>query len=299
MTPTRATPEAGARPSEPRRPGRTRARGRRGRPNVLAGLAALVWLVIVAVPLYSMVTSTLRRTEDYLDAGPLDLPTAPTFENYLSVVDKGFVQALINTVLVTVATVALVLVVAVPAGFAVVRSRSRLASTGFRLFLLGLAIPAQATIVPVYLMITRLSLYDSLLAVVLPTAAFALPVAVLILSSAMRDVSEEVYEAMALDGASTTRVLFGLVVPLSRAGITTVGIYTALQAWNGFLFPLVLTQSEDKRVLTLALWEFRSQFGVNVPGLLAAVVLSGLPIFVAYLFARRALVNGLMGVGGK
>ena len=197
------------------------------------------------------------------------------------------------------ATVAIVLVLSVPVAYVAVRTRSRLSSLAFRTFLLGVAIPAQAVIVPLYLMISKMGLYDTLLAIILPTAAFSMPVAVLVLSGTMRDVSEEMYEAMALDGATPFRMLWQLAVPLSRAGISTVAIFSALQAWNGFLFPLILTQSEEQRVLTLGLFTFMSQFGVNIPAMLAAIVLSVVPIFAVYLVARRALVNGLMGVGGK
>lgn len=284
-------------PGQP--PPRQRRARRRERPHLLAGLAAASWLVIVGLPLYSLVSNTMRHRDDYLDGGPLALPRAFSWHNYVEVFDNGFLRYLGNTVVVTVGTVVLVLLLAVPTGYAVVRSRSRLVSVGFRVFLLGLAIPAQATIIPLYLMITRANLYDSLLAVILPTAAFAMPVAVLILSSSMRDISEELYEAMALDGASARRVLVSLVLPMSKAGIGTVGIYTALSAWNGFLFPLILTQAPERRVLTMALWDYQTEYGVNVPALMTAVLLSALPIFVAYLLMRRSLVNGLMGVGGK
>jgi xylobiose transport system permease protein len=182
----------------------------------------------------------------------------------------------------------------------IVRSRGGWSGLAFRAFVLGLAIPAQATIIPLYLLITRMHLYDTLLAIILPTAAFAMPVCVLILTGSMRDIPEDLYEAMALDGASPARVLVQLVIPLARGGIATAAIYTALlQAWNGFLFPLILTQSDNKRVLTLGLYNYIGQFRVDIPALLAAVVLSGVPIFAAYLLARRALINSLVGVGGR
>ncbi len=188
----------------------------------------------------------------------------------------------------------------VPLAYVAVRTRTVWAGGAFRLFLLGVAIPAQAVVVPLYLMIAKLDLYDSLLAVILPTAAFAMPVSVLILTGTLRDISEDLYEAMALDdGASATRMLFQLVIPMTKGGISTVVVYSALQAWNGFLFPLIFTQSDGPRVLTLGLFNYVSQFGVNIPALLASVVLSGIPIFAVYLVARRALVGGLMGVGGK
>lgn len=274
-------------------------RRRHRRPNVLAGLCALLWLVVVAVPVYNLVANTVRTREDYLDGGPLALPHAISWENYRQVLGGGFLRYFGNTLVVTAGSVALVLLLATPTAYSVIRSRSRFVAGGFRIFLLGLAIPAQAVVIPLYLMIIRLHLYDSLLAVILPTAAFSLPVAVLILTSGMRDISEELYEAMALDGASPRKVLVSLVLPLSKASLGTVGIYSALSAWNGFLFPLILTQSADRRVLTMALWNYQTEFGVNVPGLMTAVLLSALPIFVAYLLMRKSLVNGLMGVGGK
>ncbi|MER7728716.1 carbohydrate ABC transporter permease [Streptomyces sp. NPDC096323] len=275
------------------------ARRRRKWGNPLAGLGSLVWLLLVVVPLYTLVSSSLMHQDEALNGEPLAIPTDPTLDNYRTVLDSGFSGMLTNTAIVAVATVAIVLLLSVPVAYVAVRTRSRLSSLAFRTFLLGVAIPAQAVIVPLYLLISKMGLYDSLPAIILPTAAFAMPVAVLILSGTMRDVSEEMYEAMALDGASPLRMLWQMAIPMSKAGISTVAIYTALQAWNGFLFPLILTQSEENRVLTLGLFNFMSQFGVNVPAVLAAIVLSVVPIFAVYLVARKALVNGLMGVGGK
>ncbi|WP_069812343.1 carbohydrate ABC transporter permease [Streptomyces sp. TP-A0874] len=285
-------PSAPPAPTALRRPNRPRA-------NLPGGLGALVWLAVVGVPLYALLAATFKEKSDYLDNGPLALPSDPTLGNYAKVWHSGFPTYLLNTALVTVAVVAIVIALAVPVGYAVVRSRSLLSRAAFRAFLLGLAIPSQAVIIPVYLVITQLRLYDTLLAVILPTAAFSLPVCVLILAGSMRDIDEEMYEAMAVDGAGQTRTLLRLVIPMSRAGISTVGVYAALQAWNGFLFPLILTQSASQRVLTLGLYDYVAEFRVDTPALLTAVVLSMLPIFVVYLFARRQLINGLMGVGGK
>lgn len=291
-----AAPQHRAAPTAPRRgrPVRRRSRG-----NPVVGVGSLIWLVIVLVPLYTLVSASLMHQDEALNGDPLAIPSDPTLDNYSFVLDSGFLSLIGNTAIVAVATVALVLVLSVPVAYVAVRTRSRLSSLAFRTFLLGVAIPAQAVIVPLYLMIGKMGLYDTLWAIILPTAAFAMPVAVLVLSGTMRDVSEEMYEAMALDGASPFRMLWQLAVPLSKAGISTVAIFSALQAWNGFLFPLILTQSEEQRVLTLGLFNFMSQFGVNIPAVLAAIVLSVIPIFAVYLVARRALINGLMGVGGK
>lgn len=294
---SRTVPHTESRPA-PARPDAA-ARRRLPRVNVLGGLGAAVWLVVVALPLYYLLASSLRRREDYLSAGALSAPGS-TLENYGQVLGSGFGTYLLNNVIVTVAAVAIVLGLAAPAGYAIVRSPSRLVRGAFSVMLLGLAIPAQATIVPIYLMITRMHLYDSLLAVILPTAAFVLPMAILVLTSVMRDIPRELFESMSLDGAGPFRVLMALVVPLSRPGLVTVGIYTALNAWNGFIFPLVLTQDPSVRTLTLGLWDFQGALGTrNIPAILAAVTLSMLPLLAVYLFGRRHLLRGLTAGFGR
>jgi len=304
-TATRPEAPRSRRPVPPAAPPVRHDQGLRGRLrrvrkwNVPAGIASLVWLVIVGLPLYVLVLATLRDRDAYYDEGSLSAPTGLTLDNYRTVLGSDFFTYLLNTAIVTVATAAVVVVLSVCVGYTVVRTMSRTSQRIFQFFLLGLAIPAQAVIIPIYLLITQLNLYDSLLAIILPTSAFCLPVCVLILAGTMRDIEEEMYESMALEGAGQARVLLQLVVPLSRGGISTVAVYAALQAWNNFLFPLILTQSRESRVLTLGLYDYVGQFRVDIPALLAAVVLSIVPIFVVYLFARRQLINGLMGVGGR
>lgn len=286
-------------PSAPPRPSSAPRRRPRWRPNLLGGLGAGAWLVVVGVPLYFLVVTSVRASSDYLADGPTAPPSSLTAENYVEVLTSEFPRYFVNNVLVTAACVAIVLVLALPAAYAIVRSRSRAVSVGFSVLLLGLAVPAQAVIVPLYLMITQLRLYDSLLAVVLPTAAFALPLSVVVLTSSLRDLPEELFEAATTDGAGPARTLFSLVLPLSRPGLATVGIFTALQAWNGFLFPLVLTQDPAVRVLTLGLWDFQGQYGTDVPLVTAAVTLSLAPLLVVYLLGRRYLLAGLTAGAGK
>ncbi len=271
----------------------------RRRPNFLAGLGSLFWLFIVGLPLYAMLTATLQSRSDYAANGPLGFPKHFTLDNYIDDFSSGFGEYFLNTAIVTLSVVAIVLLVVPPLSYAIVRARGRSTMAVFRLFLLGLAIPAQAVIVPMFYVISKAGLYDNLIGVILPTAAFSLPVCALILTGVMRDITPELYEAMAMDGAKPRRVFFQLVLPLSKGGLSTIVVFSALQAWNGFLFPLVLTQSDSTKVITLGLYNFQTAYGINVPGLLAAVVLSMLPILLVYLFARRTLVQGLMGVGGK
>ncbi|MFI6938961.1 carbohydrate ABC transporter permease [Streptomyces sp. NPDC050418] len=271
----------------------------RSRPNYLAGFGSLLWLFLVGLPLYVMLIATFQSRTQYAANGPLAFPEEFTLDNYLNDLNEGFAQYFLNTVLVTAAVVGIVLLLIPPLAYAIVRNQGRTTGAVFRLFLLGLAIPSQAVIVPMFYVISEAGLYDNLIGVILPTAAFAMPVCALILTGVMRDITPDLYEAMTVDGASPLRTFFQLVLPLSKSGLSTVVVFSALQAWNGFLFPLVLTQSAENKVITMGLYDFQTEHGVDIPGMLAAVVLSMLPILLVYLFARRALVQGLMGVGGK
>ena len=270
------------------------------RVNPFGALGGLVWLAIVIIPLYWVVVTSLRSQAGFFGSSQLALPNPLTFGNYHLVLSSQFGTYLRNSVIVTAAAVLMVLLVAVMASHGIVRSgKHRVTWTAFNVFLLGLAIPLQATIIPVYYVITRLHLYDTLLAVILPSAAFAIPVSVLILVNFLRDVPGELFEAMRVDGAGEWKMLWTLVVPLARPALVAVGIYDALIVWNGFLFPLILTQSPGNAVLPLALFNYEGQYAINVPAILAAVVLSLLPLLALYAVARRQLLGGLTAGMGK
>ncbi|TDC49243.1 carbohydrate ABC transporter permease [Jiangella ureilytica] len=268
-------------------------------PNVLGALGGLFWLVVTVVPIYYLLLTSLRSQQDYYVENPLLPPSSPTLDAYRLVLENDFLRYLSNSVIVTVVTVAVVLAVSLMASYYLVRSGTPLARGSLRVVLLGLAIPVQATIIPVYYLIIRLGLYDSLLALMLPAIAFAIPISVLIIVNFVRDIPAELFESMRADGAGDWRILWSLVTPLSRPALITVGVYEALQVWNGFLFPLILTQSSSVRVLPLSLWTYQGQFAVNVPAVLAAVTLSALPVLAAFIVGRRYLVSGLTAGFGK
>ncbi|TDE01035.1 carbohydrate ABC transporter permease [Jiangella asiatica] len=271
----------------------------RERPNVIGALGGLLWLLVTIVPVYYLVLTSLRRQQAYYAENPLLPPAAPTLGAYRLVLENDFLRYLTNSVIVTVVAVALVLATSLMASYYLVRSGSRLSRGVLSVVLLGLAIPVQATIVPVYYLIVRLGLYDSLFALILPAVAFAIPISVLIIVNFVRDIPAELFESMHADGAGHWRILHSLVLPLSRPALVTVGVYEALQVWNGFLFPLILTQSSSVRVLPLSLWTYQGQFAVNVPAVLAAVTLSALPVLAAYIVGRRQIVSGLTAGFGK
>ncbi|WP_427173390.1 carbohydrate ABC transporter permease [Arthrobacter sp. 92] len=269
-----------------------KALGRR-RPNILGGLGGWLWLAVIILPIYYVVITSLKNQAGFFTSNPMLPPTEPTLDNYALVLENDFVRYFANSVVVTLGSVIPALVVSFMAAYAIVRGKSRFLSWTNNLFLLGLAIPLHATIIPIYWMITRAHLYDTLLALILPSIAFSIPISVLILSNFMRDVPNELFESMRLDGCSDWAMMWRLALPMTRPAVVTVGIYNALGIWNGFLFPLILTQSPATRVLPLSLWTFQGEFSVNIPAVLASVVLATLPLLVLYVVARRQLLSGL------
>jgi raffinose/stachyose/melibiose transport system permease protein len=263
--------------------------------NWLGGTAGWLWLVIVMVPIYWIVITSFKTQSNYFSTNPLAPPSSPTLENYRLVIQSDFVRYFLNSAIVTVGAVLPAVLVSFMAAYAVVRAgrSSRFLRSVNALFLMGLAIPLQATIIPVYLIIIRLKLYDTLLAIILPSIAFAVPLSVLVLSNFIRDVPKELFESMRMDGASEWGTLWHLAFPLTRPALVTVTVYNGLGIWNGFLLPLILTQSPSQRTLPLALWTFQGQYSVNVPAVLASVVLTTLPILILYVVGRRQLLSGL------
>ncbi|MEU7748581.1 carbohydrate ABC transporter permease [Nonomuraea sp. NPDC049158] len=264
--------------------------------NWLGGATGWLWLVVVVVPIYWIVITSFKTQSNYYAMNPLAPPTEPTLANYRMVIESDFIQYFVNSLIVTVGAVIPAVGVSFMAAYAIVRGSSsrRFIRSVNSLFLMGLAIPLQATVIPIYLIIIRLHLYDTLLAMILPSIAFAIPLSVLVLSNFIRDVPKELFESMRMDGATEWGTLWRLAFPLSRPAVVTVTIYNALTIWNNFLLPLILTQSPDKRTLPLALWTFQGQYSINVPAVLASVVLTTLPILTLYVVGRRQLLSGLM-----
>ena len=267
--------------------------GTRVRPNLLGAAGGWLWLALIILPIYYIVLTSLKAQSEFFTSNPLLPPSAPTLDNYALVLRSGFTRYFVNSVLVTVGSVLPAVLVSFMAAYAIARGRGWFLALSNRIFLLGLAIPLHATIIPIYWMITRAHLYDTLLALILPSIAFSIPISVLIMANFLRDVPGELFESMRLDGCTDWGMLWRLALPLTRPAVVTAAVYNALNVWNGFLFPLILTQSPELRVLPLSLWTFQGEFQVNIPALLASVVLATLPLLVIYVVARRQLVSGM------
>ncbi|MDR1824255.1 MAG: carbohydrate ABC transporter permease [Bifidobacteriaceae bacterium] len=271
----------------------------RTRPNLLGGAFGWLWLIIILVPIYYGILASFRTQGEYYASNPLVPPSSLNMRAYKLVIENDFGRYLMNSVIITVGTVVILLFVSILGAYAIVRGQSKASQRLFRLVLLGLAIPAQATIVPLYYMIVKMGLYDTLIALILPGVGFGIPITILILVNFVRDIPGELFESMTVDGAGSWRTMLSLVLPLARPALVTVGIYDALQVWNGFLFPLVLTGKPEVRVLPYSLFTYQGEHGADQPAILAAVIVSCLPILALYIVGRRQLVAGLTAGFGK
>jgi raffinose/stachyose/melibiose transport system permease protein len=297
---------AGASPAPPagtgpvaggRRPGRQRWRRHPGRPGrAVAFLLATLWLIVVIAPIYYMVLASFRSQGTYLTANPWLPAGGLTAVQYGTVFAAGLGRYLLNSVVLTAGCIVVTLALSLGAAFRIVRKSSRGAGASFRILLVGLAIPIQAIIVPLYLLVYKLHLYDTLAALILTMSAAAVPVSVLIMVSFLRDIPRELIGAMLVDGGSEWTVFRRLIWPLARPVLATLSIYDGLNVWNNFILPLVLTQSSNVAVLPLGLTKFQGQYAINVPAVMAAVLLSVLPLVALFVVMRKQVMRSLGAV---
>jgi raffinose/stachyose/melibiose transport system permease protein len=275
----------------------TRRRSRRpGAGRIIAFILATVWLVIVIAPLYYMILASFRTQGTYLTANPWVPTGGLSVGAYGTVFGAGLSRYLVNSVVLTAACILLTVTISLGAAFRVVRRTSRAVSAAFVTMLFGLAIPVQAIIVPIYVLIYKMHLYDTLFALILTLSAAAIPVSVLVMVSFVRDIPREMIGAMLVDGASEWTVFRRLIWPLSRPVLATLAIYNGLNVWNNFLLPLVLTQSGSVAVLPLGLTKLEGLYSVNVPAVMAGVLLSVLPLLILFVLMRRQVMNSLGGL---
>jgi raffinose/stachyose/melibiose transport system permease protein len=275
-------------------PPRRRRRVSPGR--VVAFLLATAWLVVVIAPIYYMVLASFRSQGNYLTENPWLPSGGLTVSEYGTVFGAGLGRYLVNSAILTAVCVLLTLSISLGAAFRIVRRSTRAAGVSFRILLLGLAIPIQAIIVPLYLLVYKLHLYDTLFALMLTMSAAAVPLSVLVMVSFVRDIPRELIGAMLVDGGTEWTVFRRLIVPLSTPVLATVAIYDGLDVWNNFILPLVLTQSNSVAVLPLGLTKLEGQYAINVPAVMAAVLLSVLPLVVLFIVMRKQVMRSLGSV---
>ena len=283
-------------PREPRgRPHRENRRGQR-RPVAAVLLNGWLWAValVLVFPLYWALSTSFLPKAEILSTAQRLWPNSFTLENYRELfTGTGFGRAMLNSIIVSVVVTVVGTYVAGLAGFAfgklVFRGRQAL----FGLLLATLMIPPLVTVPINFIVMSKLGLLNTLWAVILPqlTPAFGIFWMRQYVTSAVPD---EVIEAARIDGASDVVLFHRIVLPLLRPGLAGLAIYLFLQSWNQFLLPLTYLQSPSKRTYPVFINLLNSSYAQNLDHLvIAASVLSMVPIGVMFLFGQRHFVNGI------
>jgi multiple sugar transport system permease protein len=297
------------------RPPRTKPGPSAGR--IVAWIVMILIVLVTLFPFYWMLR-TAFSTNTALAAGASSLlPTDFTWGGFARVfglqsttealaqggsgASVDFWRYLLNSVIVATVIAICQTFFSATAAYAFARLRWRGRNLVFSIFLAGLMVPSIFTLLPNFVLIKQLGLVDTLLGIVLPSL-FMTPFAIFFLRQFFMNVPKEVEEAALIDGASKVRVFFRVILPMAAAPVITLTILTYITAWNDYFWPLMVSYTDQSRVLTVALSVFRAQTpqaGTDWSGLMAATLVAALPMLVLFgIFARR-IVNSIGFTGLK
>ena len=239
--------------------------------------------------------TSLKLPTQVVTYPPELLPTPPTLLNFLAVWNESnFPVFFRNSIVVTLAAVALSLVLAVHAAYGLARFSFR----GKTLLMLGILatsmIPGIAILVPLYNLSVQVKLYNTLTGMILVYTAWNVPLVIWLLKGFFEKVPRELEEAAQMDGCGRYRVFYLIVLPLARPGMLAASIMAMMAVWNDFLIGFTLAVSEQKRLLPFGLYTYISNVGVDWGQLMAATVLALVPVLIAFLIMQKWLVQGLM-----
>jgi multiple sugar transport system permease protein len=257
-------------------------------PMALVMVVPMIWMLITSV-------ETLSETQHF---PPILVPHVVRLQNYSDVLRQApFARWFLNTLVVTVVVVAGNLLFCSLAGYAFARIKFFGRDVAFILVLATLMIPFQVIIIPTFLIVRKLGLIDTLGALIVPNLAGAF--GIFLLRQFFRSLPIELEEAARIDGASRLGVLFKIVLPLSGPVLATVAVVTFLWTWNDFLWPLVTLYSPNNMTLQLGLTTFQGAHQVNTHLLMAANVMSVLPVLLLFFVAQRFFIRGIATSGLK
>jgi raffinose/stachyose/melibiose transport system permease protein len=249
--------------------------------------------VVMVYPLFVMLMSAFKTNAEIFTS-PFALPAGFDLTNIARIWNEtSFVRYLGNSVIVTGASVAVILVFATMAAYAIARYPFRLSAAVFLFFLSGLMVPLKLAIIPVFIQLDTFGLIDTRTGLVLVYTAMGLPSAVFILTGFLRTLPGELEEAARIEGASELRIMLSVMLPLARPALVIAGIQNAVPIWNDFFFPLVLITSDNLKTLPQGLTVFMGEYNTDWGVLFAGLSLSALPIMLVYIALSRQFIAGL------
>ncbi|CQR48449.1 L-arabinose transport system permease protein AraQ [Paraliobacillus sp. PM-2] len=251
--------------------------------------------IIMFVPIYYLVVTTFKSPEEAA-VSPLGLPKALDFSNYAKALEAmDYLQALKNNLIITVVAVILLVFFATMAAYVIARSQKKIFKVMYSIFLVGLIIPFQIAIVPLYQIISGLNLMDTHLGVILVNVfCINLPLSIFLLRGFISTVPIELEEAAFMDGCGTFKTFWVIIFPLLKPIVSTVIILNTLAIWNDFLTPLLFLQSPEKAVLLQQVYRNVGPFSTDWTSFFPMLVMSTLPLVIFYIFMQKRVIEGVV-----
>ena len=269
---------------------RSRIGGRIGS-NVLAYAATVVFLV----PVYILINLSIRPAGDLT---PGIVPTShPTLDNFVQAwTTSQLPGAILTSVLVTVVSCVVVVVLATMAAYPLARSTARLSNATFYVFMIGLLLPFQLALLPLYTQMRDLGLLGTVWSLFIVYGGVQMPFSVFLITTFLRaSVPLEYEEAARIDGCGNARAFWHVVVPLLRPAIGTAVILNGVGIWNDFFTPLLYLSGSNQLTIPMAIYQYVGQYVNNWPLIFASLIISMLPILALYLIFQRYVIQGFAG----
>jgi ABC-type glycerol-3-phosphate transport system permease component len=262
--------------------------------HVLVYGLGLVFVAFSVIPLLWGVSTSLKTASDLYTFPPRWIPDPVTFEHFTAVFkNQEIIRGFLNTMIIAAATTAIALVVGVLGGYGFSRFRFPGRDTLLWSVLFTQLFPRVVVIVPFFITLRNLNLMNTLPGLVLVYLMVVFPVSIWLVKGFFDKIPIEIEEAAVVDGCTIPRLLWLIVLPMSRPALVAVAMYSFVLAWNEFLFALVFTQGLDRRPLSVALAFFIDENGIRWGDLMAASLLMSIPAVLLFTFSQRLLVRGL------
>ena len=276
-----------------RTPRRRRGIGGYGKPvlEIVMVLATVAYMF----PLYIMVSMSFKTAAEAAGS-PISPPQSLYLENYAtawSEADLG--RALTTSLIVTVISITVAVLIGAMAGYAIVRGTRRWSTPKLVLFLLGLMIPGQLGMVPLYILMRDLGLLQSHLSLIIYYAGSLMPMTVFLYAGFLKTVSPTFEAAAKIDGAGWWQTFSRVVFPLLRPVTGTVIIINTINIWNDFLTPMLYLAGTPNRTLPVAVFSFQGEFASEWGLIFAGMVIAALPVLIVYFFLQRHIIQGFAG----
>ena len=273
-----------------------RTAGKKGSLINRTGPVATVFLVIVSLiqlfPLYWMFTFSLKDNKEIFGANPMGLPTSWQWGNYSKIFTAGNMGIyLLNSVIVTGATILLTLLLSSMATYAIVRMKWRLSKLIYTVFLIGMMLSVQAVMLPLY--VNLQPILSTHLALILPYTAFSMPQAILLMVGSLEALPKEMEEAAFIDGANIYRIFFMIILPMLSPILSTVAILTFLGTWNEYMLALVFISSDKLKTVTVGVNDMVGKYATKWGVVGAGLTMATLPTLVMYALLSKNITNSL------